>query len=75
MEPIPEMDMVRMHYQKTADAWLQNMDREARTIRDIFDRHYQNDGDRWFFGGAFSSWMFPKYLLWEEVANGKWHTI
>ena len=54
------------HYQKTADAWLQNMDRESSTIRDIFDRHYQNDGDRWFF-----RWRIFFLAVSEMFAMGK----
>jgi cyclopropane-fatty-acyl-phospholipid synthase len=54
------------HYQKTADAWLQNMDRESNTIRDIFDRHYQNDGDRWFF-----RWRIFFLAVSEMFAMGK----
>jgi cyclopropane-fatty-acyl-phospholipid synthase len=37
------------HYQKTAEAWLQNMDRNGKCIRPLFDAVYgAKDSKKWF---------------------------
>lgn len=36
------------HYQKTSDAWLANMDREAEKIRPIFAQVYGPSAEHWF---------------------------
>jgi cyclopropane-fatty-acyl-phospholipid synthase len=36
------------HYEKTALAWLANMDRSQEEIRPIFGSVYGSDAERWF---------------------------
>jgi len=37
------------HYEKTALAWLGNMDRQSEEIRELFRTVYGKDADRWFY--------------------------
>jgi cyclopropane-fatty-acyl-phospholipid synthase len=36
------------HYQKTSNAWLENMDRNADKIKPVFDHVYGNESVQWF---------------------------
>lgn len=36
------------HYQKTAEAWLQNMDNNAESIKNLFHRTYGLESEEWF---------------------------
>lgn len=36
------------HYQKTSNAWLENMDRNADKIKPVFDKVYGNESIQWF---------------------------
>lgn len=36
------------HYEKTSNAWLQNMDKNETVIREIFTKTYGADANKWF---------------------------
>ena len=69
-----------MHYQKTAEAWLQNMDRNRAEISGLFAETYSAalarqqiasamPGDGWC-AGAFSSWPAPNCGVMQAARSG-----
>ena len=36
------------HYEKTANAWLENMDRNAEQLKPLFEQVYMQDADAWW---------------------------
>lgn len=64
------------HYMHTANRWLENMDKNAKRIREIFRPVYKKDTELWFqrwrifFLAVSESWTNPFYhvthLLWEK---------
>ena len=60
-----------IHYSKTAEAWLQNMDKNKKKIREIFENHYgAKDATKWieywriFFMSCSELWKYNDGKEW-----------
>lgn len=50
------------HYEKTSNAWLENMDRHADELKPLFEQVYAQDADAWWQRWRIFLWLVQSYL-------------